>query len=333
MFSAEDLNNIADPESDSSEAKEYADLIQAHISSLKAKLEYPPAVRMGILGGLVGTYFGGVTGTAVGALGGFLLGNRQKVEGVEREVILNQIAALQDELRKVAESGELTEGEISGIMNSQELMNYSYDCYTFQGKWHDLIGDPGKRFHMMVFGRPKQGKSIFCVQFANYFSQNFGRVLYVAAEEGFSVTLQKKIREFGMANNNMDFANYRNYEQIRAALQAKPYKLVFIDSVNFIKITPEQIEELKAENPQTAFVTVQQATKGGQFRGSQEYAHNCDIIIEVIAGTAHQQGRYQVHSEMPIFEGPEAKAKEKKETLETVEVSDVSPEYGQMELF
>ena len=333
MFSAEDLNNIADPEADSSEAKEYADLIQAHIASLKAKLEYPPAVRMGILGGLVGTYFGGVTGTAVGALGGFLLGNKQKVEGVEREVILNQIAALQDELRKVAESGELTEGEISGIMNSQELMNYSYDCYTFQGKWHDLIGDPGKRFHMMVFGRPKQGKSIFCVQFANYFSQNFGRVLYVAAEEGFSVTLQKKIREFGMANNNMDFANYRNYEQIRAALQAKPYKLVFIDSVNFIKITPEQIEELKAENPQTAFVTVQQATKGGQFRGSQEYAHNCDIIIEVIAGTAHQQGRYQVHSEMPIFDGPEAKAKDKKETLETVEVSDISPEFGQMELF
>ena len=333
MFSAEDLNNIADTEANSSEAKEYADLIQAHIASLKAKLEYPPAVRMGILGGLVGTYFGGVTGTAVGALGGFLLGNKQKIAGVEREVILNQIAALQEELRKVAASGELTEGEISGIMNSQELMNYSYDCYTFQGKWHDLIGDPGKRFHMMVFGRPKQGKSIFCVQFANYFSQNFGRVLYVAAEEGLSVTLQKKIRELGMANNNMDFANYRNYEQIRAALQAKPYKLVFIDSVNFIKITPEQIEELKAENPQTAFVTVQQATKGGQFRGSQEYAHNCDIIIEVIAGTAHQQGRYQVHSEMPIFDGPEAKAKDKKETLETVEVSDVSPEYGQMELF
>jgi predicted ATP-dependent serine protease len=216
-------------------------------------------------------------------------------------------------------------------MNSQELMNYKYDSYTFNGKWHELIGDPGKRFHMMVFGRPKQGKSIFCVQFANYFSQNFGPVLYVAAEEGFSVTLQKKIREFGMANNNMDFANYRNYEQIRAALQAKPYKLVFIDSVNFIKITPEQIEELKAQNPQTAFVTVQQATKGGQFRGSQEYAHNCDIIIEVIAGIAHQQGRYQVHSEMPIFEGPEQKQGEK--PAEMAEVSEMSPEYGQMELF
>jgi hypothetical protein len=331
MLSADDLNLMADPEADASEAKQYADMIQAHISSLKAKLEYPPAIRMGILGGIVGTYFGGKAGTAIGALSGLYLGSKQKIEGVEREVILNQIAALQDELRKVAESGELTEGEISGIMNSQELMNYKYDSYTFNGKWHELIGDPGKRFHMMVFGRPKQGKSIFCVQFANYFSQNFGPVLYVAAEEGFSVTLQKKIREFGMANNNMDFANYRNYEQIRAALQAKPYKLVFIDSVNFIKITPEQIEELKAQNPQTAFVTVQQATKGGQFRGSQEYAHNCDVIIEVIAGTAHQQGRYQVHSEMPIFEGPEQKQGEK--PAEMAEVSEMSPEYGQMELF
>jgi hypothetical protein len=332
MFSAEDLNEIADPDSNS-EAKEYAEAIQAQISSLQAKLEYPPAVRLALLGGIVGTYFGGAAGTAVGALGGFLLGNKQSIDETEREIILNQISALQDELRKVAESGELTEGEISGIMNSRELMNYSYDCYPFQGKWHDLIGDPGKRFHMMVFGRPKQGKSIFCVQFANYFSQNFGPVLYVAAEEGFSVTLQKKIREFGMANNNMDFANYRDYSQIRSALQAKKYKLVFIDSVNFIKITPEQIEELKAENPGTAFVTVQQATKGGQFRGSQEYAHNCDIIIEVIAGTAHQQGRYQVHSEMPIFEGPEQKPEDKKETAEVAEVSEISPDFGQMELF
>ena len=127
MLSADDLNLMADPEAEASEAKQYADMIQAHISSLKAKLEYPPAIRMGILGGIVGTYFGGKAGTAIGALSGLYLGSKQKIEGVEREVILNQIAALQDELRRVAQSGELTEGEISGIMNSQELMNYKYD--------------------------------------------------------------------------------------------------------------------------------------------------------------------------------------------------------------
>ena len=330
MLSANDLNNISDPDAQATDAKQYADLVQDQIASLKAKLEYPPAVRLGILGGIVGTYFAGGMGTALGALGGFLLGNKQRIEGVEKQVIINQITALQDELCKVAQSGELSQAEISGIMNSRELMNYKYDCYKFRGKWHNLLGDPGKHFHMMVFGKPKQGKSIFCVQFADYFSQNFGNVLYIAAEEGFSVTLQNKIKEYSIANQDMDFANYRTYEQIRSALQAKPYLCVFIDSINFIKITPEQIEELKSENPNAAFVTVQQTTKGGQFRGSQEYAHNCDIIVEVIGGIAHQRGRYQVNSEMPIFEGDEAKNEQK--PAELAQVPQV-PEYEQMEMF
>jgi hypothetical protein len=61
---------------------------------------------------------------------------------------------------------------------------------------------------------------------------------------------------------------------------------VFIDSVNYIRITPEDVEDIKAENPQTAFITIQQATKNGNFRGSQEFAHNCDMVIRVEAGMA-----------------------------------------------
>ncbi len=90
------------------------------------------------------------------------------------------------------------------------------------------------------------------------------------------------------------------------------------------------------ENPGAAFITVQQATKGGQFRGSQEFAHNCDMIVEVIAGQANHQGRYAGHTEMAIFDGPEQKEQPKQETEETsgrLEVSEISPEYGQMELF
>jgi hypothetical protein len=59
MLSADDLNSLSDPGAEASEAKQYADAIQAHISSLQAKLEYPPAIRLGILGGIVGTYGGG----------------------------------------------------------------------------------------------------------------------------------------------------------------------------------------------------------------------------------------------------------------------------------
>lgn len=330
MFTADEIKVTSGAEPQT-EAGIYAAQIQDAIGALESKLTYPPPVRMGILGGVVGSYFGGVAGALAGLGLGWTLGRRRIIDPVERQVIEAQIAQLRQELNEVAASGELSEGEMAGIMNSNDLMNYKYDCYPFDGKWGDLMGKPGKRFHLMVFGRPKQGKSIFSVQFANYLSQNFGPVLYVASEEGFSATLQKKIADFGMANRNMDFANFREYEQIRQALENKKYKFVFIDSVNFIKVTPEQIEALKAANPGTAFVTIQQATKGGQFRGSQEYAHNCDMIVEVINGVAHHTGRYNGHTEMQIFEGPEKKPGA--ETGFDVGVSDISAEAGQMELF
>ena len=331
MFTADEITVTSGAEPQT-EAGLYAHELQNAIGALEAKLSYPPHVRMGILGGVVGSYFGGVAGALAGAGLGWTLGRRRIIDPVERQVIEAQIAQLRQELNEVAASGELTDGEMAGIMNSNDLMNYKYDCYAFDGKWGDLMGHPGKRFHLMVFGRPKQGKSIFSVQFANYLSQNFGPVLYVASEEGFSATLQKKIADFGMANRNMDFANFREYEQIRQALEGKKYRFVFIDSVNFIKVTPEQIEALKAANPGTAFVTIQQATKGGQFRGSQEYAHNCDMIVEVINGVAHHTGRYNGHTEMQIFEGPEKKPGAEAGG-EYPGVSDVIPEAGQMELF
>ena len=335
MLEIDDLNDIDTEAQQRAEAAEYAEALKTQIGHLQAKLEYPPAVRLAVLGSLVGTYFGGMTGAIAGAAGGFYIGHRSELTETDKEILKAQIAQLQEELKNVAESGVLSEGEIAGIMNSKELESYSYDCYNFEGsKWGELMGNPGKKFHLMVFGRPKQGKSIFCVQFANYLSREQGKVLYIASEEGFSATLQKKIREFGMSNPNLDFANFRDYEQIRQALRGRGYKFVFIDSVNFIKITPEQVEELKAENPGSAFITVQQATKGGQFRGSQEFAHNCDMIVEVIAGVANHQGRYNGHTEMAIFEGPEQKPEQKaEETSGRIEVSEVSPEYGQMEMF
>jgi hypothetical protein len=337
MLDLNDINDIDTEAQQAAEASAYCEALQAQISILKSKLEYPPPVRLAVLGSLVGTYFGGLTGAIAGAAGGFFVGRNSTLTEIDKQVLTAQIQELQNELKSVAESGVLSEGEIAGIMNSKELENYTYDCYDFSGsKWGELMGNPGKKFHLMVFGRPKQGKSIFCVQFANYLSREHGKVLYIASEEGFSATLQKKIKEFGMSNQNLDFANFREYEQIRQALRGRGYKFVFIDSVNFIKITPEQVEALKAENPGAAFITVQQATKGGQFRGSQEFAHNCDMIVEVIAGQANHQGRYAGHTEMAIFDGPEQKEQPKQETEETsgrLEVSEISPEYGQMELF
>jgi len=259
------------------------------------------------LAGVAKHYFGGGVPMVIGGLLGYLIGSQSEVNDADKREIIQGILQSSQALQRSREQGvDTIDSEANdGIMSASDLMNFKYNKYDFFGKWGDFVGQPSINFHAMIYGRPKQGKSILSVQWAKYLSENFGKVLYVASEEGFSVTLQKKVMEFAMDNPNLDFANFRDFEQIKNAVNRGGYRFVFIDSVNYIRITPEDVEDIKAENPQTAFITIQQATKNGNFRGSQEFAHNCDMVIRVEAGMASHQGRFQEPTEMDIFDKPE----------------------------
>jgi predicted ATP-dependent serine protease len=266
------------------------------------------------LAGLAKHYFGGGTPMVIGGLLGYLIGSQTELLDSDKRQAIQEImqssAQLNQMRQQEASNYPLGGSDVNdGIMSASDLMNFKYNKYDFFGKWGDFVGQPSINFHAMIYGRPKQGKSILSVQWAKYLSENFGKVLYVASEEGFSVTLQKKVMEFAMDNPNLDFANFRDFEQIKNAVNRGGYRFVFIDSVNYIRITPEDVEDIKAENPQTAFITIQQATKNGNFRGSQEFAHNCDMVIRVEAGMASHQGRFQEPTEMAVFEDAEGNTK------------------------
>jgi hypothetical protein len=264
----------------------------------------PPALGYAVALGALGRYHAGPSGALIGGLIGYFVGSNTEHDPQRRREIVHDV--LTGGLSDAQNPGLGGRSSDSGIMSARDLMNYSYQRYGFDGRWGDFVGQPSTTFHAMIYGRPKQGKSILSFQWAKYLSENFGRVLYVASEEGFSVTLQKKAVEFAADNQNLDFANFRDFQQIRDAAAAGDYRFIFIDSVNYIRITPEDVELIKEENPQTAFITIQQATKNGNFRGSQEFAHNCDIVIRVEAGVAYHQGRFQEGTEMQIFDGPES---------------------------
>ena len=304
--------NLEDIDIDEDAAKSARiDQLSKEIATLRAQLNVPASIRGTIGGAAIGAGLGmGAIGTVALGILGYNMSKDKTMSEEQRNALEMRLRQKAQELLRLQRDEEIEDATISGIMSSRDLKDYRYDCYEFDGKWNDLVGKPSKKFHMMVYGRPKQGKSYFCFDLAQYLS-NFGKVLYIAAEEGFSATLQKKLQDMGGDNPNLDFANFRDYETIKNALPGHDYRFVIIDSVNYIRIEPEEIETLKEENPRMALITVQQATKDGKFRGSQQYAHNCDIIIEVIEGVAYHQGRFQVHSEMPIFTKPEVKKKSK----------------------
>jgi hypothetical protein len=277
--------------------------LKQRIGQIKSSILFPPKVRAAVgVGSVAQHYMGGGLPLLAGAILGYKFAKGDSVSPIDIQVANNKIRQIMGMIAKLSGEQSASESRVSGIMNSEQLINYKYKTLPFTGAFYDLIGEPSHNAHIVVYGLPKNGKSIFSTQLAKYLAENFGKVLYVSAEEGFSVTLQKKARDFAEGNPNFDFANFRTYEEIEEAMNNRPYMAVVIDSVNFAKITAEQVEELKHQNPNTLFITIHQATKQGQARGSQEYIHNADTIIRVHEGVATSMGRFNEGGSYVVFE-------------------------------
>ena len=280
--------------------------LQKEIIQLESNLKFPLALKSVVAGSLLG-YFttkkvtknnnAAVLGSLAGAAAAYNLTKGKDLSTDQKHAINEQIQLRKNQLRNL---GVEIKADETGILSAQELEDMDYDKYVFgDDKYGNFIGNPAVGFHAIVFGLPKGGKSIWSMQFADYLANHFGNVLYIASEEGFKGTIKDKITEWTTNRSNLKFGNFTGYEQIKNNVDG--YDFVFIDSLDFAKITVEEMEELKALNPKTSFITVKQVTKDGKFRGSQEYAHNCDIIVSIENGIANQKGRYNPEAQMKVF--------------------------------
>ena len=281
-------------------------VLSGEINQLENMLKYPLAFKNAIAGGLLGYFLTkrmakdnniAILGSLASSYAAFTFSQNRDLTTEQKHAINEQIIIRKQKLRNL---GVEIKAEETGILSASELETMDYDKYIFgDDKFGNFIGNPAVGFHAIVFALPKAGKSIWSMQFADYLANHFGNVLYIASEEGFKGTIKDKITEWTTNRTHLKFANFKGYEEIKDNISG--YEFVFIDSLDFANITVDEMEELKELNPTTSFITVKQVTKDGKFRGSQEYAHNCDIIVEIIEGIAYQKGRYNPKAEMEVF--------------------------------
>ena len=214
----------------------------------------------------------------------------------------------------------------STVVPSTTVSDMNFQTIGFTGKWLTLIGDPCRGFTAMIFGKPKMGKSYLAVDFAGYLAKSFGKVLYVPKEEKFGLTFSTKLKEQGAAHENLVIS-----EALPEDLSG--YDFIFLDSINSLNLTPEDLRRLKEKNPGKSFVYIFQTTKGGNFRGENSFQHDVDIVIEIPArGKAVQFGRFNQGGEMHIFgdslpqESPELSGTPKKKRYPVWTAPDHLPE-------
>jgi len=186
------------------------------------------------------------------------------------------------------------EPENNEVINSSELANMDFKTIGLQGKYRELMGDPCIGFSAMVFGLPKSGKSTLCIDFAKYLAQNHGKVLYCAIEEKFGYTLKEKMDRLGANHPNLFIS-----EIIPKNLS--DYDFVFIDSISRAGFDMDYLRKLRKNNPKTSFIFIYHTTKDGKFRGTNENAHEVDVIIEVADRKAKGNGRFGIGESIDVF--------------------------------
>jgi hypothetical protein len=197
------------------------------------------------------------------------------------------------------------------IMSSRALKEMTYPALVFKNRWNDFLGEPSTTFHLVVHGKPGEGKSTFCIQFADYLARHHGNTVYISGEEGFSKTLQQKIIMTKADSPRLFFADLRSFDEIKDRIEDK-FHFIFIDSLDTLRIDSQKLKELKALHPSSAIITISQSTKDGKMRGSQEIIHDADIAVCVYNGIAVTTKNRFKEKEMKFSVFPKAKTRDNK---------------------
>lgn len=186
-----------------------------------------------------------------------------------------------------------------------EFLAKRFDEFEFDQHWLQALGKPEKNFKAIIIGKPKNGKTEFCIMFAKYLTK-FGRVLYNSFEQGHSKSLQDAFIRQNMqeAKGRIIVTHKEKYDEMHHRLKVKKSpNIVFIDSVQHIKLTQDQWKQLISDFPKKVFVVISHATGDEPKGGTAEFIqYDVDISILVKGFKAHCQGRFGGGDDIIIWE-------------------------------
>lgn len=187
----------------------------------------------------------------------------------------------------------------------KEFLNKKFTELQFTEQWLDTMGLPERNFKAIIYGKPKNGKTEFCVQFAKYLTR-FGRVLYNSFEQGHSRSLQTAWQRNGMheVNGRIIVTHKEKFDDMVARLKRKKSpQIIFIDSLQYIKLTADQWRLLVDTFRKKIFIVISHAS-GDDPKGTAAEAVQYDVDISVLVKgfVAHVSSRFGASGELMIYE-------------------------------
>lgn len=172
------------------------------------------------------------------------------------------------------------------IISAKDFGNEPMQVLNFQGSWQEFFYQPSTNFHCLIHGNPGEGKSTFCLWFARYLAQNFGRVVYVSGEEGRNSTFQNKLKFCEAQVEGLYISDIRTGEEFLQEVAPNEFNFVIFDSLHDMDIKSALIREIFEKFPNTGIIAIEQNNKSGDIYGTNAMKHTFDIVVNVVNYTA-----------------------------------------------
>ena len=127
------------------------------------------------------------------------------------------------------------------------VLNKKFNTLEFEGEWKETFGTPDKSFSAIIWGGSSNGKTEAAMKFAKYLT-NFGKVAYNSLEQGVSATIKQALERNNMESceNSFMLLDREPFDDmIKRMSKRKSPDFLFIDSVQYTRITKNQYYELK----------------------------------------------------------------------------------------
>jgi hypothetical protein len=177
-----------------------------------------------------------------------------------------------------------------------EILRKNYKVYDLGEPWVSAFGQLSDPFHMMVFGKPKNGKTSFIMQFCKALAMAHIKVYYNSAEEGDSKTIQDAFVRVNMGEvppGMFILGDNDSYSEMEAKLSRNRARVVVIDSRDYMKLTTEQWKRITRKYPRKSFILIcwEQAGKpAGHY--AKEIEFQVQGVVHVRQFVARCTGRW-----------------------------------------
>lgn len=147
--------------------------------------------------------------------------------------------------------------------NPREVSQKKYEVIKWNGQWRESFGRPAMNETWFISGASAQGKSSFVMQLAKKLCE-YGKTLYVSAEEGIRQSFQRRLKMFEMnsVGRKLSIIEDPDINLLKERLsKPKSPRFVIIDSFQMANWTYQEAMELIEKFNKKSFIFISQEYK------------------------------------------------------------------------